>query len=222
MFSAVVQTPQRRKFLEFTDPYLSLTNVIFALEGGTIFGNMNGLSGYTISQVEDFSVTEFIRHDYPNINIIETKSISDALKLVVNGNVDAYVGDITTTSYTIAAEGLTQLVVAGEAPYKTSLTMGIRAELPLLASAMKKAIQSFTEAEKIEISSEWLALRIENKQNYVVIFEILSIAGFIILVILVWVYSLKREVDRRRVDNEKIKDIRKGGTSRFIRGGKIE
>ena len=85
MFSAVVSTPERRRFLKFTDPYLSLTNVIFALGGGKIFGNMAGLSGYTISQVEGFSVTSFIRQDYPSIKVIEVKTVHDALELVLNG-----------------------------------------------------------------------------------------------------------------------------------------
>ncbi|MCC3860124.1 transporter substrate-binding domain-containing protein [Pseudemcibacter aquimaris] len=204
VLSAIVSTPERRRFLEFTDSYISLNNVIFALDEGEFFGNMNGLNGRTIAQLKDFSVTEFIKQDYPNINIIEVDTIGEALSLVSNGSADAYIGDLTTTSYYMAAEGYAGLVVAGDAPYQTAISMGIRNELPLLASSMQKAIISMTEIEKIEISRNWMALRVEVSQNNELIYRIIAISAIALLAILSWVMILRREIARRKETEKKL------------------
>ncbi|MBT6032457.1 MAG: transporter substrate-binding domain-containing protein [Kordiimonadaceae bacterium] len=204
LMSAVVPTPERQKFLNYTDNYLTLTNVIFAREGGEIFPTVNSLTGRTVVQLKDFSLTSFLRQDFPQLNILEVNSLPEALRLLANGEVDAYIGDITNTSYYIALEGLSQINVVGNAPYATQIAMGIRSDLPLLASAMQKAIQSFTEAEKITISGDWLALKINQKQDLSLILQIMSIAFLIIVAILLWTFSLRREIYRRQLVEEKL------------------
>lgn len=199
ILSAVVPTPERRTFLDFTESYHNLANVIFSREGDQLFSSMDALVGRTISLPEDFSLTGFIEMDFPGINIIHTETIEEALRLVAIGEADAYIGDLTTTSYAIAKEGIAQLVVTGDTPYRTNLAIGIRNELPLLASAMQKAIDSFTEAERIAISREWMAVRLETEIDYTLITRIVGIAFLIITAILLWTFSLRREIARRKI-----------------------
>ena len=205
MLSAIVDTPERREFLNFTDQYVSLANAIFTREGNQIYGSMDGLYGRKLAQIKGFSTTSYIRQDYPDLEIIEVDTISEALKLLVTGAVDAYIGDVVTTSYYIAEEGLTQIIVVGEAPYSTILSMGVRKELPYLSTALQKAMQSITSSERAKISQDWLSLRIVNNQDNTIIWQISGIALFAVLIILAWAISLRREIAHRRLIEKELR-----------------
>lgn len=211
ILSGVINIEDRRKFLTFTDVYLPLTNVIFARENGEVFGSMAGLSGKTIAMVEGSAVTEFIREQYPEVNILEVPSVIDCMNLLVTGKVDAHIGDIPITAHIMATEGISQIVAVGETPYKTNFSMGIRSELPLLASAMQKAMKSITPAQRAAISREWLSLKMAQNESYEVYWRAFGIIVgiFSIFLILVWNNNLRREVKRRKKVEEKLRESEK-------------
>jgi signal transduction histidine kinase len=53
--------------------------------------------------------------------------------------------------------------------------------------------------DKTAISNEWLALENSDQQNYNAIIQIFSIAAIIIGAILIWAFSLRREIKRRQI-----------------------
>lgn len=207
MLSAISPTTERESYLKFTDTYMNLNSVIFAREGETLFGDLEGLNGYAVAQAQGHIVTGWLKRDYPEIEIVETPSISDALKLVSAGVVDAHVGSVPITSYNIASESLTNLAVVGVTPYEGGVAMGIRDDLPHFASAMQKAFSSITETEKAEITRGWLTLNITTEQNYDLVRNIMLAAGAILLIFLIWNYSLRREVSRRKFSEERFRQI---------------
>lgn len=210
MLSAVIATEEREEMLNFTDPYIVLSNMIFAREGGEIYNTMDGLIGRKVALVKDSAISEFVANDYPEMDIILVGSVSEAFNLVATGQADAHVGDIPISSYHIVSEGLTQLVVVGETPYKTALSFGISKDLPILNSVMQKALLSLSERERATISRDWLSLKIQedtsNSELWRFIGVLLSIV--ILLVILFWNYSLRTEVNRRKIVEEELRASR--------------
>lgn len=198
LISSVIPTREREGFFHFTQSYLTSTSAIFTRNGGKLFGNMDGLKGYRLAQQTGFALTEFIKRDYPELEIVEVATLTDALNLVSTGVVDAFVGDIPTTAYHIATGNYSHIIVAGETPYSAETTMGIRKGSPHLASAMQKAMASITEAERIEISTKWLAVNVNEGINYELISKIIGTAFIAFFVMLVWALSLRREINRRR------------------------
>ncbi len=201
MLSAVIPSAERQRYLTFTDSYYDVSYMIFSREGGEVYGDMDGLRGRKIAQVAGYAVNQFIRQDYPGIEVIEVPTVADALKMVSIGKVEAHIGSIPASSYNIATSGLTNLVVVGESPYKGNLSMGIRSEFPLLASAVQKALDSLTAAERSAISRDWLVLKTETKSSSKMIWGIISLSASTIALILIWNLGLRREI-RRRVEAE--------------------
>ncbi|MEZ5759341.1 MAG: transporter substrate-binding domain-containing protein [Emcibacteraceae bacterium] len=206
VISAIVNTEDRQQLMNFTDSYISLANVIFTRNGSPVFSTMDGLFGHKLAQIKGFRNTVAIRREFPGIEIVEVDSIADMLRLLATGEVDASVGDILTSSYAIAQEGYTQLIVAGETPYNTELSMAITPDKPLLASAMAKAMQSIPASKKVEISSNWLSVKLDTRQNYDLVWALLAGSGVVILLFLFWAISLKREVARRQRIEEQLKE----------------
>ncbi len=197
MMSAMGFTEQRKEEFILTEKYFTTTYMIFAREGAPIYGNVEGLANQKLVQVKGYTINDWRATNYPNLDVVTAGSINEALKMVSLGQVDAFIGDIMTTSYYISKGGFVNIVVVGETEYAGGVFMGIRKDLPLLASVIQKAMNSISELEKTEISRKWLSLKIENKVNYQLVWKIIIIATIVILIVLIWNSSLRREVERR-------------------------
>lgn len=205
LVSLVTETEERLRFLSFTEPYVEVIHMIFAREGEEVFGNMDGLVGRKVAQVEGFSVMSFIERDYPDIEIVTADTVANALRLVATGEVDAYVGSMPMATYYIANEGFSNLRVVGDTPYRGENGFGIRKDLVHLASAMQKALSNITPIERAEISRTWLGLQtVEQTIDYSLIWQIALALTAFVGAILFWNYSLRREVGRRIVVERKL------------------
>lgn len=197
VISGLVYTPERAKLFHFTDPYMHSSSAIFTRKDFGFIGNMENLKGRKIAQEKGFAITDKIRQEYPEIEIIDVLSSIEALKLVSSGVADAYVGDIPTTAFHIATGNMPQIIVAGETPYVSDTGMAINLDQPILASVMRKAMASISEVERNAIASEWLALKIDEKVNTKLIAKLAAGAMLVILFISLWALSLRREIIRR-------------------------
>ncbi|WDU57917.1 transporter substrate-binding domain-containing protein [Pseudemcibacter aquimaris] len=197
ILTLITETDERRETLEFTDPYVSVVHMIFAREGEEVYGNLDALVGRTVAQVNNFAVKSFIERDYPRINIVTADTVAGAMGLVATGEADAYVGSMPMATYSIASEGYSNLAVVGDTPYRGENAMAIRKDLPLLASAMQKALRAITPEERAEISRTWIGLKSEDTIDFQLIFRIAFGAAVVIFLVLIWNYSLRREVERR-------------------------
>lgn len=209
MFSVITETQERKKEFDFTSPYLSMTNVIFNREGDQVYGSLETLRGHRVAQVSGSAIAELLKADYPDIEIVEATSMAEALRMVSIGKAEAYIGGISAATYHISDQGLTQIIVVGETPYKNNIAMAVRKDMPILSSIMKKAIDSFTPREKTAISRNWLSLKIEQKPDYTLIRNIIIIAVVILVINLLWINNLRREVKQRKRIEAKLVESQK-------------
>lgn len=199
-------TEERKEFLTFTDSYIDVVHMVFARENGEIYGNLDSLSGRKVSQVIGDAIKGSIERDYPNIEVVGAATSVDALRMVALGEVDAFVGSIPNVTNIVNTEGLTNITVVGDTPYRAENAFGIRKDLPLLASAMQKALRSVSAEEKAEISRTWIGFQSEPEINYTLVWQVLFIGLVIVVLILIWNYGLRREVKRRKeIERELIK-----------------
>ncbi|MBT5186764.1 MAG: transporter substrate-binding domain-containing protein [Kordiimonadaceae bacterium] len=198
LMAAVTESPERIDYLNFSDSYLATSSVIFANKENTSFINLQSLSGHTLAQVEGFSVTEHLRSDYPELNIVTVDSMMKALQMVNDGEVDAYVGTILSSSAIISSNGMLQIGVVGDTPYQALIRIATRKELPLLSSAIDKALNSITELERTEISNKWAAIQVEEIQNYDLLWKFGGSASIIVLIIFFWITKLRNEILLRK------------------------
>ncbi|MEZ5758889.1 MAG: transporter substrate-binding domain-containing protein [Emcibacteraceae bacterium] len=209
IISAASMTPERSRYLNFSDPYLSLTNMILSKNRNSTYTTMDDLKGKTIAQVKGFAVTAFIKQDYPEINVIEVETIRDALILIEKNKVEAFIGSILVASPIMAEEGIDDIVTVGESPYKIEETIGIRSDLTLLTSAIDKAINAISAMEKTAINHQWMSRKPQPKLNYTPIIAIAGFLIFITIIILIWNTGLRREVNRRIIIEKELKKSQK-------------
>lgn len=208
IITSVSSTPSRTEYLNFTDSYVVVAVMIFSQEGGLRYVNMASLRGKRIAQVKNYAATEEVKREFPEVEIIEVASTDEALRMLHEGKVDAHLGVIPLNANRIARLGFDNIIVTGETPFKSINSFGVRKDLELLRSAMQKVLNSVTAKEKAEFSRNWLSLKVEQNLNDL-IFDILLMAVSIILIVLIWASSLRREINRRKVIEEQLRKSQK-------------
>lgn len=90
--------------------------------------------------------------------------INNEIEWLLKNKIIKVANDPTNTPLEYIDEnGLTQIIAVGDTPYRGSNKMAARKDFPHLASALLKAMQSITAAERTEISRKWLGLAIVNE-----------------------------------------------------------
>lgn len=205
MLSSAVSTPSRREYLLFTEKYTFNPNVIFTRSGEQIFGNLDSLSGYKIAQVRNFAVNEYIGLNYPDIEIVEVLTSSEAIKKVSSGEVEAFISNIPRGVAAITREGITNIIVSGDASdYNGGNSMATHMDLPLLASSLQKALASISTVQREEITRRWLSVQVAAAPDYELLRLLGLVAITIIVAITIWAVSAQIEIRRRRVVENKL------------------
>lgn len=183
MFLAIVETNKRKKFLNFTTPYLSFPTVIVTRDDVPYIKDLTKLKKKKIAVEKSFYTQELLSTYYKKIKLIQVNTTEDALKKVYNGEVYAYVGALPNIGYFIKKLKYTNLKVNGEASFDAKLSFASRKDLPILNSILQKTLNSITKEEHDKIYDNWINIQYPNKADHTM-FIIAIIIIFIILFIL--------------------------------------
>ncbi len=151
------KTPERQKFITFTEDYLDWPWVIFTRKDSGFIGSMQDLFDKTVAVERGYVIQKILADEYPNIKLLEKEVPVNALQSLALGEVDAYVGNLMIGSYIIKTKGLDNIKIAAPTPFENhSLAMGIRDDWPELAGIINKVLATLTPQEHAAINDEWL------------------------------------------------------------------
>ncbi|MEH6576323.1 MAG: EAL domain-containing protein [Amphritea sp.] len=161
MVSCLVQTGDRDAYLDFSEPYLSSVAVIISEQSRGYIGTLDRLSGKTVAIHKGHYTNELLKVNYPDIRIVNTSNIQEALHMVAEGRAEAFVGDATAASYVMKQEGLLNLSFSGQTEYQSEFRIGVYQGNTLLSSIIGKALDSITQAERDAIYDHWRGMEIQ-------------------------------------------------------------
>jgi ABC-type amino acid transport substrate-binding protein len=82
IIGSIHNTAERRKFFEFTDPYVTIPNVIIVSVNKKDEYSIEDLSFKKVAIVKGYATVDYLKHLNPNINVVEVKDSLTALKMV--------------------------------------------------------------------------------------------------------------------------------------------
>lgn len=203
MFSCVVPTEQRRQYADFTRPYLSFPMVIVTGDQVTYVNGLKDLRDETVAVVRGYATQDLLEKNHPEINLYLAANVGDALEQLSHGKVYAYIGNIATVSDVIRREGLTNIKISGETPYRYELSMAVRNDWPEFVPILQKALDSISDEERDQIYHNWIKLRYEHGFDYDLMWKILAGVFLVLGIILVWNRRLSAEISKR-IEAEKL------------------
>ncbi len=216
MFLAIINTPKRNQYMNFTKPYLEFPTVIVTKDDISYIKNLNQLSNKKVAVERKFYTHELIKGYNKEIDLIPVNTTKEALEKVYNGSVYAYIGSLPNAGYFIKKLKYTNLKISGEAPFKTKLSFSTRKELTILNSILEKTLRSITEEEHDSIYNKWINIKYEHSTDYRLI-SIILIIIFLVLVVFYYRHKslkiisetdqLTKIANRRKLDSQLIIEV---------------
>jgi len=185
VISAIVKTKSRESFINFTRPYLSVPLVIASNRDADLIRDLGDLQGKTIAVEKSTPAEEYLRRDYPNLNLVLVLDPLSGMKLLENHSVDVYIGGLGVVVHYLNSGDFNDIKVAAYTNYKLEVAMGIRKGLEPLHVILDKALDSIPAKDKAKIYNSWYSVKIDNGIKITTfLFWSLPIILFLVLIIL--------------------------------------
>ena len=212
--NCVTETEERRKYLSFTQSYLSFPMVIITRTQTPFISSLKDLNGRTVTVVNGYATQEAIEKKYPAIRLSLAENPLNGLEQVSTGSSDACVENLAVVIHLMQTHNISNLKVAAPAEglASTDFSMGVRSDWPELVSILNKALQSIPPDEKNAISGKWMSVRFEHVVNWRRVIRIVAmtsgVLALILIVFLYWNRKLAHEITIRKQVELELKDAK--------------
>lgn len=196
--SAISPTSQRRKWLDFTDSYLTFPIVILTGKEVPYIGSMSDMKGKTIAVVDGYASHDLLMANDPDLSLLPVQNVKEGLMTVSTGKAFAFVGSLATVSHVMSREGLSDLKVSGKTPYSFNISMGVKKDNIILLKILGKALAAISPQERNAINSRWTSVTFQHEADYSLIWRIIAGALVMIAIVLYWNGRLKKEITERK------------------------
>lgn len=163
LLPGIMSTPERQSHLAFTRPYLDFPIVILAHKGGPQPRTLKDLYGLKVAVVENYAPHELLRARHPDLNLVALANVSSVLQALATDEVDAVVGDLASSIWSLRQLKLEGLYVSGETPYRYQLAMAVPQEQKILVGILDKVMADMSASEISDIQERWVGKVIDHR-----------------------------------------------------------
>lgn len=189
IYSLAMETPERKEYMDFTSPYLSIPLVLATKIDVPFIDNIKYLNNEKVGVVKGYAFNELIRQKYPNIEVVDVKDIDDGLQKVVNGELFGFIGTLASVGYIFQKNFIGELKITGKFDDRWELGIGTRNDEPLLHSIFEKAISSLSPQKHQDILNRYIAIKYEKGKDYDLIIKIII---FVSVLAIIGIYFYRR------------------------------
>ncbi|MGZ0899340.1 EAL domain-containing protein [Pseudomonas putida] len=193
LLPGIMSTPERQGFLAFTRPYLDFPIVILAHKGGAQPRKLADLYGLKIAVVENYAPHELLRTHHPDLNLVALPNVSSTLQALATDQVDAVVGDLASSIWSLRQLKLDGLYVSGETPYRYQLAMAVPRDKSVLVGILDKVMADMSSSEISQIQQHWVGNVVDERMFW----SDLLVYGLPTVLLLMAVLAVVIRINRR-------------------------
>jgi len=187
-----------------SDPYAKFPLVIVGREDASFVNGPEDLVGKVDAIPKYFTSYNYIKENFPQLNVRETAGIKEALTLVSDGKADAFIGHKLVAIYNIESLYLKNLKIIGLTTFNFLHGILVQKTAPPLLSILNKAIAAIDEKTKQRIYDDWVQVTIEESFDYSLLYKIGTGIFVVIVLIVYWNRKLQRTVDNKTAELRKL------------------
>lgn len=196
--TGIIKTPDRDKYLSFTDPYSDMPSVLMIRKDFKEPLNDHNLFDYKVGLIKDFAVEEYMISKYHPEEIYEIPNVKEALESLSTGKVDILVLDIGQATYYVNKMGLTNVMITNDVKidFAIQLSFATKKDQSILTSIMDKALKTMPSEIQQSYANKWLGIGEFTTFDSKLLSAFLTILGAISLlfiVVSVWLFTLRRK-----------------------------
>jgi len=192
----VEATKSRKKFLRFTSAYYEEPLVIVTKQEENYILNIGAVLDKRFALKESSPFIQKLKKDYPNIKLIEVKSIEEGFDYVARGEAFGYIDLLMSSAYYIQHHNIVGFKVARQLDESVKLRVGVRDDDEILFNIMQKGVESISKEDIEKIIKSWISL------NYTKPIDIWYFKEFIIVILIFILFLLYREYFLKKENRE--------------------
>ncbi|MDX9900895.1 MAG: transporter substrate-binding domain-containing protein [Aliarcobacter sp.] len=214
LMSFLNETPQRKEWLNFTEPIYKDPNVIIGRLDSPIIKDLSKIKA-SIAIPKGTAMYERFQKDFPKLIIIPVNSEDEAFKLVEEKKADLTVRSMIISAFNIKEKGFFNLKILNQPEnYENHLRIGVIKDEPVLKDILNKAIVTLTKEEIQNIINKWVAIKYEKVEDYTYLW--ISITFIIILLVFFLYRQYLLKHNNNFLQNEVLKRTQQLETSNQI------
>lgn len=207
--TGIIKTPERDKYLSFTDPYSDMPSVLMIRKDFKEQLTEKTLFNYRVGLINDFAVEEYIRNKFNPSNLYELENVKVALESLSTGKVDVLVLDIGQATYYVEKMGLTNVMITNDVQidFEIQLSFASTKDNSILTSIMDKALKSMPVSVQQEYANKWLGIGEFTKFDTKLLTTILGVLGamtILFLLVSFWLFTLRKKDRELALVNEQL------------------
>ena len=212
IFSLIMPTNERRDYLNFTTPYMSVPLVIATNLNELFISDITNVSNKSIGIIKGYAYGEILRDKYPNMQLVDVENLKDGLEKVKRGDLFGFIGTLATVGYQIQKSYVGELKIAGKFEETWDLGIGTRNDEPILNNIFNRAINKLSAKQKQEILNRWVSVNYDKEVNYDTVFKwvgaLVLVFVTIILVVLFSNRRLNQEIQNRKKIQKELQEAK--------------
>ena len=152
----IMRTPQREKFLHFTQPYAGTKKAIFTNDSS--IQTLRDLDGKTVSVIKGYFMQHFLEAYHPDIKLKLERDARSCITSVKDGSSDATVGSSGIMRYLMKENGLYLAYghLINDRRLSLDLNIATSPNQTLLRDILQKAMYSVSNRELNILKEKWI------------------------------------------------------------------
>lgn len=189
----------------FTNPLLTNKYVFITQKNTPIIKDFSDVEDKFMSISSNSELLDFINHQYPNINILETKSYHEALVSVNENEVYFTMQPFPIASYYMSKYPLNNIFISRYSNISCSLNLVVNKKEKKLLSILNKTIDKIDEKNKNKILNNWTSKVVEVAvTDYSMLWKTLGFLFIVFLIISYRQYILNKHNTTLKIANDEI------------------
>ncbi len=193
----------------FSMPHLKMNNAIITLENIGYIDRIEDIADKRIAIVKSSHMEQVMAEQFPGTRLERYADAEQALQALLKKEEDAFIIDIPTFDFYSRKLGISNLKIAGLAPYSFELAFAVRKDMPQLQGILDKALAATGKKGLQDIYRKWVSVEVKERTDYKLIVKIILFGLLITLVLAAWNRALSKQVSRRKAAEKKLRIERK-------------
>ena len=179
------------------------TDVVMIMASDTAFvKDLNQIRDLSIGVLPQAPWMDQLKDQYPNLNTMTLVDFGAALEAFNEDRIQALLLPFAEARYLLDSEGIAHLKIVGKTRFSLAYSFYVTNKYPELISALSKAMNLISEADKLEIIENWLTLNVVERSHYGLAIAVALVLSGVLFIIVFWNRRMHAEI-LARVNTER-------------------
>lgn len=157
LLPATFYSKNREQYGFYSDPYYHVREYIYTKKNRMNIRSLKDITNKRVAIVQGYATIKKLEKKYPDINIIQTKNLTQSVTLLLNDEVDALIDyHLVVDSYLRDNSIVSLKSIAQSELDAISVHYLSHIEKPILHSILQKTLHSISKQQKNSILKEWI------------------------------------------------------------------